>query len=88
MGMREEPAYSAFGASAGRRAFLEKRAENESAIREAVEALSLRRQAARVAAESPLPDTFEMLYQSADGRFCLFQTEDGHINAVDSSRMA
>ena len=74
-------------ASAGRRAFLEKRAASESAIGEALEALKARRQAVCLAAKPLLPGTFEMLYQSDDGRLCLFQTDDGHISAVDSSRM-
>ena len=87
MGMQERLIAGVIGSSARRKAFLERRSEGESSIRAAVQALNMRRQEARSIAEAPLPSTFEMLYQSDDGRFCLFQTEDGHISAVDSSRM-
>ena len=87
MGMWEKLAAGTSAASADRRVLLEKRAASESAINEALAALKARRQAVGLAASPSLPGTFEMLYQSNDGRLCLFQTDDGHISAVDSSRM-
>lgn len=43
----------------------------------------------------PAPDaaaaqfaTFSMLYESADGRLCLFEDAQGHLSAVDSSKLA
>ena len=32
--------------------------------------------------------TFSVLYESQDGRLCLFEDANGHITAVDSSKMA
>lgn len=47
------------------------------------------------AADAPDPDesktapaTFERLYESEDGRLVLFQTDKGHLAAVDSSKLA
>ena len=34
------------------------------------------------------PATFERLYESEDGRLVLFQTDKGHLAAVDSSKLA
>lgn len=31
--------------------------------------------------------TFEKLYQSNDGKLHLYQTEDGHLQAVDSAKL-
>lgn len=35
-----------------------------------------------------LPGAFQMLYESRDGRFCLFEGVDGHLSAVDASKFA
>ena len=35
-----------------------------------------------------LPGAFTMLYESRDGRFCLFEGIDGHLSAVDASKFA
>ncbi|WP_165172062.1 hypothetical protein [Adlercreutzia sp. ZJ242] len=34
------------------------------------------------------PATFSMLYESHDGRLCLFEDEDGHLTSVDASKLA
>ena len=34
-----------------------------------------------------LPGTFQMLYQSRDGRLCLFESKEGHLSAVDASKL-
>ena len=87
MAARGKHAASVSVTSAGRRAFLERRARSEPAIRAAREAL-LARSRGTSSDESGLQlGTFEMLYQSDDGRLCLFQTEDGHLSAVDSSKL-
>lgn len=43
-------------------------------------------------AEAParlaLPARFQSLYQSRDGRLCLFEDEHGHLTAVDASKLA
>lgn len=33
------------------------------------------------------PATFSLLYESSDGRLCVFEDEAGHLSAVDASRM-
>lgn len=33
------------------------------------------------------PSTFGLLYESRDGRLCLFESASGHLTAVDSSRL-
>ena len=35
-----------------------------------------------------LPGAFKMLYESRDGRLCLFEGNDGHLSAVDASKFA
>lgn len=32
--------------------------------------------------------TFQLLYESDDARFCLFETEDAHLNAVNAAHLA
>ena len=32
--------------------------------------------------------TFSLLYESSDARFCLFETADLHLNAVNAARLA
>ena len=34
-----------------------------------------------------LPATFSLVYESSDGRLCLFEDASGHLNAVDASRL-
>ena len=34
-----------------------------------------------------VPSTFSLLYESRDNRLCLFETRDGHLTAVDASRL-
>ncbi len=34
------------------------------------------------------PANFQMLYESRDGKFCLFETREGHLSAVKASRFA
>ena len=34
------------------------------------------------------PATFQLLYESRDGRMCLFQDEAGHLTCVRSDRFA
>ncbi len=33
------------------------------------------------------PACFRMIYESRDGKFCLFETDDGHLLAVDSAKL-
>ncbi len=39
-------------------------------------------------AYSLTPANFQMLYESRDGKFCLFETREGHLSAVKASRLA
>ncbi len=39
-------------------------------------------------ATAPMFATFSMLYESTDGRLCLFEDAYGHLTAVDASKMA
>lgn len=32
--------------------------------------------------------TFRLLHESDDARFCLFETEDAHLNAVNAAHLA
>ena len=32
--------------------------------------------------------TFQLLHESDDARFCLFETEDAHLNAVNAAHLA
>ena len=34
------------------------------------------------------PARITLLYESRDGRFCLFEDADGHLAAVDASKLA
>ena len=34
------------------------------------------------------PSAFKLIYQSRDGRMCLFEDEEGHITAVDGNRLS
>lgn len=34
------------------------------------------------------PSRFDLLYESDDGKLCLFETHDGHLSAVPSSLLA
>lgn len=74
--------------SAGRRAFLAARAQSTPAIEEAKARLDERFRSMSAASKAASPGTFSLLYESGDGRLCLFQLEDGHLSAVDSSRLA
>lgn len=38
--------------------------------------------------ELKLPGAFQMLYESRDRRLCLFETREGHLAAVDASKLA
>ena len=38
--------------------------------------------------EMPAPARISLLYESRDGRFCLFEDANGHISAVRSARLA
>ena len=38
--------------------------------------------------ELKLPGAFRMLYESRDRRLCLFETREGHLAAVDASKLA
>ena len=87
MAARGKHAASVTVTSAGRRAFLEKRASSEPAIRAARKALLARSRGASSDESGFQLGAFEMLYQSDDGRLCLFQTDDGHLSAVDSSKL-
>lgn len=45
--------------------------------------------AARSSCKEPkLPGAFQMLYESRDRRLCLFETREGHLAAVDASKLA
>lgn len=50
---------------------------------------ALRERMALPASEAPpaVPSTFGLLYESRDGRLCLFESASGHLTAVDSSRL-
>ncbi len=74
--------------SSERKAFLAARAQSEPAIREAREALAKRLRGAAHTPSASLPASLTLLYESCDGKLCLFQTADGHLSAVDSSRLA
>ena len=38
--------------------------------------------------EAPMPPArITLLYESRDGRFCLFEDADGHLAAVDASKL-
>jgi hypothetical protein len=39
-------------------------------------------------ASSETPAQIKLLYESRDGRLCLFEDADGHVTAVRSSRLA
>lgn len=39
-------------------------------------------------APRPAPSTFQVLYESRDKRLCLFESRDGHLSAVDASKLA
>ena len=34
------------------------------------------------------PAQFALVYESSDGRFCLFEDKDGHLTAVRSEKLA
>lgn len=34
------------------------------------------------------PGRFSLLYESEDGRLCVFEDADGHVSAVDARRFA
>ena len=34
------------------------------------------------------PGNFSLIYESSDGRLCVFETRDGHVTAVDAARLA
>ena len=34
-----------------------------------------------------LPATFSLIYESGDGRLCLFEDAAGHLSAVDATRL-
>lgn len=74
--------------SEARKAFLAARAQSDPAIREARAKLEKRLLDVSADAVSAGPSTFSLLYESRDGRLCLFQAEDGHLSAVDSSKLA
>ena len=38
------------------------------------------------AADGRMPASIRLLYESRDGRFCLYETAGGHLAAVDSTR--
>ena len=75
-------------ATKGRRSFLEKRAASEPGIRAAKAALDERRAVAQGGPSPHLLGAFELLYQSKDGRLCLFQARDGHLSSVDGLKLA
>ncbi len=35
----------------------------------------------------PAPARFAMLYESRDGRLCLFEDAEGHLTSVDAQRL-
>ena len=72
----------------GRRSFLERRAVSEPGIKAAKAALNARQAAADKNLDSNFPGTFELLYQSKDGKLRLYQTGDGHLSSVDGSKLA
>lgn len=49
--------------------------------------LDRRMQSSLAGAESGL-GCFALVYESRDGRLCLFEDAQGHLSAVDSSRLA
>ena len=73
---------------AGRKAFLAARAQSTPAIQAARDSLTSRFETAGERGASGAPGAFSLLYESEDGRLRLFQTSDGHLCAVDSSRLA
>jgi hypothetical protein len=34
------------------------------------------------------PATFSLVYESRDGKFCIFEDADGHLTSVRASRLA
>lgn len=43
---------------------------------------------AAAAGAAGAPADFSLLYESADGKLCVFETRDGHVSAVDAARLA
>lgn len=43
---------------------------------------------AHAAHRPALPGAFQLLYQSRDGRLCLFESKEGHLSAIDAAKLA
>ena len=42
----------------------------------------------KLAAQGPQAATFRLIYESRDGKLCLFEDADGHLTSVRSLRLA
>lgn len=73
---------------AGREGYVLRRLSRSRSIAEKLDELHERMASTASGARDAAPAAFGLLYESRDGRLCLFESASGHLTAVDSARFA